>query len=84
MILASTGANLGNICVALVAQRRRLLEPERIQEFGNCNVPVSHKPLGTWVSTQRTQRRQSGEGKLSQDRIRRLDELGFNWGTTMA
>jgi superfamily II DNA or RNA helicase len=46
---------------------------------GHCRAPVSHKendgfPLGQWVFGQRQSR-----GSLSDDRLRRLDELGFDW-----
>jgi len=47
--------------------------------FGDCIVPMRWKEnpkLGSWVSNQRTNYR---TGKLSSDRIRRLDELGFVW-----
>ena len=32
--------------------------------------------LGAWVATQRAERK---KGKISQDRIKQLDELGFYW-----
>ena len=45
---------------------------------GHCRVPAKHKedgsPLGTWVSTQRR-----GKDSLSQERLQRLDEIGFVW-----
>ena len=46
---------------------------------GHCRVPSDakeHDSLGMWVSTMRAYRKQ---GKLSEERIRRLDELGFVW-----
>jgi hypothetical protein len=46
---------------------------------GDCNVPQSYmanERLGFWVSTQRQFRKRS---KLSEDRIRRLEEIGFLW-----
>ena len=48
---------------------------------GNCNVPRhwSEQPgLGVWVTTQRGEKK---AGRLSQDRQRRLAELGFVWDT---
>jgi hypothetical protein len=48
-------------------------------EVGNCRVPINYKPdlqLGQWVSTQR---RSYLSGKLSPDRIARLEALGFEW-----
>ena len=42
----------------------------------DCNVPRSQGPLGRWVSHQRTDCK---EGKLSKDRIDRLNSIGFSW-----
>ena len=45
---------------------------------GHCRPPVSHVEnsfrLGTWVDTQRQRK-----ARMSQERIQRLDELGFVW-----
>ena len=49
------------------------------QEHGNCLVLdkwEKNKQLGTWVGRQRVTRKR---GKLENERIRRLDELGFVW-----
>jgi hypothetical protein len=47
---------------------------------GGCRVPAQHKEgsfrLGTWVGTQRY-----GKDKLSEERRKRLDDIGFIWGT---
>jgi hypothetical protein len=46
---------------------------------GHCNVPAkssANRPLGMWVSTQRTARK---SGTLTRDRKARLDALGFTW-----
>ncbi len=47
---------------------------------GHCRVLVKDNPenpqLGTWVGTQRSLRK---AGKLSNDRIRMLDQLSFTW-----
>jgi hypothetical protein len=54
-----------------------LIEYRRVH--GNCRVPIlskDHASLGKWVSRMRGYRRQ---GKLSAERIRRLDALGFIW-----
>ena len=54
-------------------------------KHNNCLVPQHYpdnKALGTWVDTQRTQYRLRNEGKHSQlakDRIKKLNELGFEW-----
>ncbi|EDN70824.1 helicase domain protein [Beggiatoa sp. PS] len=51
------------------------------KENGDCNVPqrdVNNKRLGRWV---RTQRKAKQDGKLSQERIQRLETLGFIWDT---
>ena len=45
-------------------------------EHGNCIVPTTEGLLGGWVHTQRTARK---KGKLSKQRIQRLDEIGFVW-----
>ncbi|EJK69804.1 hypothetical protein THAOC_08901 [Thalassiosira oceanica] len=41
----------------------------------NCNVPQRQGHLGRWVNTQRD----LPENKLSQDRIDRLNDIGFDW-----
>ena len=51
-----------------------------IQREGHCRVHQGHTVddgyrLGGWVGNQRT-----SQAKLSEDRRRRLDELGFVWG----
>ena len=45
-------------------------------KHGDCNVPARQGKLGRWVSKQRTVCK---AGSLSQDRIDRLDGIGFNW-----
>ena len=45
-------------------------------EFDNCNVVQTHGSLGRWVDQQRAQYR---AGKLSDDRLRGLENLGFEW-----
>ena len=54
-----------------------LIEYKRVH--GHCRVPAEWKEdvsLGYWVRTLRVYRKR---GKLSEERIRRLDELGFVW-----
>ena len=51
------------------------------ESTGNPNAPIDYKTaegyrLGTW---QRSQRRNLQKGKLSPDRIKRLEEIGFIW-----
>ena len=44
---------------------------------GHCDVPCTYKDklqLGTWIATQRIQRE-----KLSSERKKRLNEIGFTW-----
>ena len=55
---------------------------ERVNELtkyksnhGDCNVPESQGSLGIWVANQRQRK-----GKLSEERVRKLDALGFSWG----
>ena len=45
-------------------------------KHGECKVPRSQGPLGTWAGKQRTTYR---KGKLKQDRIDRLNGIGFDW-----
>jgi hypothetical protein len=47
--------------------------------YGNCNVPrgwPKNSKLATWCAHQRNEYQ---KGKLSADRIQRLNELGFKW-----
>lgn len=49
------------------------------KRFRSYNVPTQYKEnpvLGHWVSTQRTRYRR---GKLAVERVRRLNEIGFEW-----
>jgi superfamily II DNA or RNA helicase len=57
----------------------------RLQNYreahGNCQVPdgwLTDPKLARWVRTQRAQRSQ---GKLSSERIKMLDQMGFEWAT---
>jgi len=77
----------------IVSKYSQVTWEERLQqlidfnnEFNHTNVPQTYaknKPLGTWVSNQRTQYRQLvEEGKLSSltdERIKSLNKLGFVW-----
>ena len=47
------------------------------QQHGHCKVPQSNKQLGTWVKDTRTNRRKNN---ISQDRMDKLDKIGFSWG----
>jgi len=50
------------------------------ERYGNCDVPQrwpENQGLGIWVSNQRQAKK---KGKLSQERIRRLENIGFAWG----
>ena len=59
---------------------KRFLELSKYQqENGHCNVPQRYPinpKLGKWVITQRRLRK---EGKLSEERRERLDDIGFSW-----
>jgi len=63
-----------------ISWERRLKELEAFKkEHGHCRVSTlskDHARLGRWVNTMRGYRRQ---GKLSEERIRRLNQLGFVW-----
>ncbi|EJK45323.1 hypothetical protein THAOC_36066 [Thalassiosira oceanica] len=47
-------------------------------EHGNCNVPRTYGPLGTWMYTQRQVYK---DRRMSQFRIDYLDSIGFVWTT---
>jgi len=57
------------------------------EEFGHCNVPhkfANNSSLGYWCSSMRTTYRRMQKGlrtnsNLSQDRIERLEDTGFQW-----
>ena len=49
---------------------------------GNLNVPSTNKRLVSWIQNQRQYKKR--EGKLSDERIRRLDEIGFDWGASIS
>ena len=59
-------------------------------QFGNCLVPRQHAAnpkLGYWVSEQRRHYKLYQEGKpspMTADRIRELQSIAFDWGTTAA
>ena len=48
--------------------------------FGHCNIPISYEAnpsLGAWAFSQRMAHKKD---KLSQDRIEKLNEVGFSFG----
>jgi hypothetical protein len=57
-------------------------------QYGHCRVPVRYSTnpkLGNWVSTQRTTHRLNQEGNpscMTEERIRALNGIGFDWGTS--
>ena len=59
-------------------------------QFGPCLVPykyAANPKLGTWVKTQRTQYKLHQEGRpspMTDERIRELESIDFDWGTTAA
>jgi superfamily II DNA or RNA helicase len=65
--------------------QKRFSELERFKEInGHCNVPANYsenRPLGSWVSNQRTDYKQN---RLKQDRIDKLNSIGFVWNTKNA
>ena len=58
------------------------------EQFGHSVVPqhyAANPKLGYWVSTQRKNYRWLQEGKpssMTEDRIRELESIGFDWGTS--
>ena len=61
----------------------RLKELKQYQQVnGNCKVPQKYKgnpQLGTWVHNQRIKYK---NGKLSKERIKLLNKIGFEWEST--
>ena len=53
----------------------RLLEAFKT-EHGDCKVPRKHETLGSWVDKQRTVYKND---KLSDERVGKLNVLGFDW-----
>lgn len=46
-------------------------------QFGNCHVSLTYNiPFAKWVSRQRTLR---ARGTLQESRVKKLDQLGFDW-----
>ena len=77
--------NLGVFWYPLEDQWERnfaLLEQFKERE-GHCNVPFSHEEgewkLGRWLDRLRQVRKGNKDGKLSSERIERLDEIGIRW-----
>ena len=50
------------------------------KDVGDTKVPKRHPILGRWVMRQRIERKQN---KLSEERIRLLDQLGFIWDASI-
>lgn len=57
---------------------------EYFERHGNTLVPFKYEQnpkLGRWVTKQRVEYRKEGHGDLTEDRIRLLDDLQFEWFT---
>ena len=78
--LDSIGMEWGNRNDA--AWERGLEEAGKFREqFGNLQVPAKYKtkddyPLGKWINNARKRR---NDGKLTEERIRQLDQMGMIW-----
>jgi len=78
--LDSIGMEWGNRNDA--AWERGLEEARKFREqFGNLQIPAKYKtkddyPLGKWINNARKRR---NDGKLTEERIRQLDQLGMAW-----
>ena len=78
--LDSIGMEWGNRNDA--AWERGLKEARKFREqFGNLQVPAKYKtkdgyPLGKWINNARKRR---NDGKLTEERIRQLDQMGMIW-----
>ena len=46
------------------------------KRHGTCNVPRSNHVLGEWINTQR---KHKATGKLSHERLQKLESIGFVW-----
>lgn len=57
-------------------QQKYQLLMEYVKENGSTNIPLSYPVLGNWV---RVQRRNKNGNRLTEERKRLLDELGFIW-----
>ena len=80
MRLESIGIEWGNRNDA--AWERGLEEAKKFREqFGNLQVPAKYKTkdgylLGAWITNARKRR---SDGKLTEERIQQLDQLGMTW-----
>jgi len=88
--LESISFNWGTTKAAVASvwyERFQELREFKVQ-FGHCIVPRHYAPkpkLGHWMSRQRRQYRLHQEGKpspMTEVRIRELESLGFDWGTS--
>lgn len=70
-----------SVCDGSFWSQKCFLLKQYKQEHGDCKVPRSHKALGVWVNNMRSSRRKA---QLSQDRIDKLDKIGFHWGKGFA
>jgi hypothetical protein len=55
-----------------------------VEEYHRLNgrwPPQSERPLGAWSDHQRQARKNPGPRTISQERIAKLDAIGFDWGT---
>ena len=83
--LDSIGMEWGNRNDA--AWERGLEEARKFREqFGNLQVPAKYKtkddyPLGKWINNARKRR---NDGKLTEERIRQLDQMGMIWSVSDA
>ena len=62
---------------------QRIGELTRLKEkYGHCDLNSSskdYKPLGVWSENMRSTYRGQGTMRLTEDRIRRLEAIGFKW-----
>ena len=71
------------ILITLLRENQSTVDPVHqsarktsLKEHGDARIPRSHVVLGGWT---RVQRRMKSNGKLLQERIQILDEIGFIW-----
>ena len=66
-----------SVCDGSAWSKKYFLLKQYKQENGNCKVPQSHKQLGIWVKGMRAGLRKK---TLAQERIDKLNKIGFYWG----
>mmetsp|Transcript_11373 Transcript_11373/g.23981 ORF Transcript_11373/g.23981 Transcript_11373/m.23981 type:complete len:546 (+) Transcript_11373:103-1740(+) len=86
-LLGELGVNWGAKRVTIPWESRFTELLQYRKDNGHCNIPwrwIGNRPLAAWVNAQRKKYMDMQRGKtsnLTQDQIRRLEEIGFRWNT---